>query len=61
MKAKVLMMRLNATLRRRRWPKKHRTILLVNHGAINAENLNLLYIKRGIDGRSYLEFSNLDI
>lgn len=61
MKTKVLMMRLNVTLRRRRWPNKPRTILLVNHGAINAENSNLLYIKRGIDGGSYLEFPNLDI
>lgn len=54
-------MRLNVTLRRRKWPKKHSIILLVNHGAVNTENSKLLYIKRGFDGRGDPEFPDLDI
>lgn len=41
--------------------RKHRIVLLVDHGAINVENLNLLCIKRSIAGRSHLEFLHLDI
>lgn len=41
--------------------KKQRILLVINHGAINMETLYLLCIKRTASGRSYLEFSDIDI
>lgn len=56
-----LHMKARCYFERKEGVRKHKVFQVVNHGAINMENLKLLCIRRGIAGRGYLEFSDVDI